>query len=447
MAGHAERLPRSATCRTTKNSHEIWKNFVDSPETPVPRMQPLLGWSSEYAAGRLHWRDRRLSRRRARLDVGDLLDELGSHSSLVSVWECPAPIRSSSQAGVGFDGSLQEQTVSAADEVDRTLFSLRAAAHLGHVGAEAMMSTIDPALAHLQEQLLGQALEAIDDGPVVLVPPARLNSAPWGAMPGLRDRVVSVAPSAKAWLRAKRTTPPRGGHVALIGGPDLRTDAAEVPALAAIYPEATVLVGERAHSSAVLEAVNGARLAHIGAHGTFRDDNPMFSALELSDGPLTLYDVERVRRPPHRLVLSACESAVGAPTGADELLGLANSLVALGTAGLLASVVPVNDEAVVPFSLVVHKHLEGGASLAAALCEARRAAQGDPLATATAYAFLALGRARLAASSRTSGVEATVAATRLEPLRVGRPPPGVRVCGGERRAETSHAAAYGVSDP
>ena len=58
----------------------------------------------------------------------------------------------------------------------------------------------------------------------------------------------------------------------------------------------------------------------------------------------------------------------------------------------LASVVPVNDEATVPFSLTVHERLRAGDPLGAALLSARQQAEG-PVARATAWAFLALGAA------------------------------------------------------
>jgi CHAT domain-containing protein len=151
-----------------------------------------------------------------------------------------------------------------------------------------------------------------------------------------------------------------------------------------------VLTEADATCSSTLRALDGSWLAHVAAHGRFRGDNPMFSALEMADGPLTVYDFEGMRRPPYRLLLTACESGVGSPTGADELLGLASSLTALGTSGLLASVVPVNDEATVPFSLTVHERLQVGDSLAAALLAARQQAEGR-VALATAWSFLALG--------------------------------------------------------
>ena len=46
------------------------------------------------------------------------------------------------------------------------------------------------------------------------------------------------------------------------------------------------------------------------AHGVFRADSPMFSSLRLDDGPMTVHDVERLRRAPFRLILPSCESGL-----------------------------------------------------------------------------------------------------------------------------------------
>ena len=123
--------------------------------------------------------------------------------------------------------------------------------------------------------------------------------------------------------------------------------------------------------------------------GTSGPDSPLFSSLEMADGPLTVHDLERLKVAPYRLVLSACESGVLAPVGADELLGLASALFSIGTAGLVSSIAEVNDEATAALMLDLHDHLDAG--LAAALLAARLAAQGDPTREATAAAFLALG--------------------------------------------------------
>jgi len=243
----------------------------------------------------------------------------------------------------------------------------------------------------LESSLLGCAAAELGDGPVVVVPPARLRAVPWTLMPSLRDRIVTVAPSASTWMRARRRRPPSQRRVALVVGPGLITKGAEVVPLRSRYPEAVMLGQGSATADRVLTALDGAWLAHIAAHGTFRADNPMFSSILLDDGPLTVHDFERLGCAPYRLVLSSCDSGVAAAVGADELLGLVSSLVPLGAAGIVASIVPVNDLAAVPLMLALHEGLQRGATLPEALLAARQATSGDPLAEATAHSFMALG--------------------------------------------------------
>jgi CHAT domain-containing protein len=245
--------------------------------------------------------------------------------------------------------------------------------------------------AALEAALLGDAVAGLGDGPVVVIPPARFRAVPWTLMPSLRDRVVTVAPSASAWLRARRMRSPSPRRVALVTGPGLATKGAEIEPLVSRYPGAMLLGHGNATAGQVLTALDGAWLAHIAAHGTFRADNPMFSSILLDDGPLIVHDFERLGRAPYHLVLAGCDSGVAAPVGADELLGLVSSLMPLGAAGIVASVVPVNDTAVVPVMVALHEALQRGATLPEALLAARRAAGGDPLAEATAHSFLALG--------------------------------------------------------
>ena len=280
-------------------------------------------------------------------------------------------------------GSIPER------EVQMSRFMLRRLAHgpprpgddlvLNHRGAR------------LESSLLGDAVAELGDGPVVVIPPGRLRAVPWTLMPSLRDRVVTVAPSASTWLRARRMAPPSPRHVALVVGPGLSTKGAEVAPLRSCYPEAVLLGQGSATADKVLTALDGAWLAHIAAHGTFRADNPMFSSILLDDGPLIVHDFERLGRAPYRLVLAGCDSGVAAPVGADELLGLVSSLVPLGASGIVASIVPVNDLAAVPLMLALHDALQRGATPPEALLAARQANSGDPLAEATAHSFMALG--------------------------------------------------------
>ena len=176
-------------------------------------------------------------------------------------------------------------------------------------------------------------------------------------------------------------------------GPGLATGGAEVPELAARYGCATVLEEDEARVPRVLEELDGAALAHIAAHGTFRADSPLFSSLRMADGPIVVHDFERLDRSPYRIILSCCDTARLASVGADELLGLVTALLPLGTAGVVACSAPVNDAAVVPLMLALHKGLDAGLSLAEALRDARASLPGDALHQATGWAFSAFGAA------------------------------------------------------
>ncbi len=241
----------------------------------------------------------------------------------------------------------------------------------------------------LQRTLLGDAVRLLPDGPVTVVPTARLHGVPWALLPALARRPFAVVPSAAQWLRASAA---RAGSdkVVLLAGPGLGTGGAEVPVLAARHRGAVHLAGAEATVEAALSALDGARLAHVAAHGRFRADSPLFSALELADGPLTVHDLERLGTAPHRVVLSACESGVLAPVGAEELLGLASALFALGTAGLVCSVAEVNDQATAELMVELHARLEAGDDPASGLLALREGATDDVTA-ATAAAFVALG--------------------------------------------------------
>ena len=249
------------------------------------------------------------------------------------------------------------------------------------------------AASRLDGLLLGSLRRRLADRPLVVVPTGALHAVPWSVLDTCAGRPVTVAPSASLWLRAAPAGPAASGPPVLVAGPRLRAAADEVRALAEHLPGATVLVGTDATADAVRVALDGAPLAHIASHGRFRADNPLFSCLELADGPLTVFDLERLSRPPRLMVLPACDSGLPSVRPGDELMGLAAALIGLGTRTLVAPVLPVADELTGPLVLDLHRRLRAGVPPAAALAEAQRActADGDPVAWATSAGFLCFG--------------------------------------------------------
>jgi len=328
---------------------------------------------------------------RAPFSPADLLDELGQ-AQLIEIVDIDGRLH----VLICGSGRIRQfaagQASDAMKAADFARFALRRLAR-SRPGADpaSALAVLDQAGPALQQALLGPAVRQLGDGPVIIVPTGKLHPIPWAILPALKDRVTSVAPSAAAWMRAHRAPEPRHRHVVLARGPGLVSDGAEVPELAKLYDDVTVLDDAAATADKVLSTLDGAWLAHIAAHGIFRADSPLFSSLRMHDGPLTVYDFERLNRAPYRLVLSSCEGAVLAPAGANELLGLASSLLPLGTAGIIAGLVPLNDQALVPLMVDLHGHLRAGQTLAESLYRVRRALKDDPVQHATATSLVALG--------------------------------------------------------
>ena len=329
---------------------------------------------------------------RARFSPADLLDELGP-AQLIEIVDVDGDLYVLTCGSGRIRQFAAGHASDAMKAAEFARFALRrlARSRPGDDPASplAILAKAGPAL---QQALLGPAVGHLGDGPVIIVPTGKLHPVPWALLPALNDRVISVAPSASAWMRARQAAEPEHRHVTLARGPGLATDGAEVPLVARLYDDVTML-DEGATADKVLAALDGAWLAHIAAHGIFRADSPLFSSLRMHDGPLTVYDFERLDRAPYRLVLSSCDSGVLAPAGANELLGLVSSLLPLGTAGIIAGIVPLNDQALVPLMVDLHRCLRAGQTSAESLHSVRLALADDPVQHATAMSLVSLGAA------------------------------------------------------
>lgn len=278
-------------------------------------------------------------------------------------------------------------------ELERLQFALRrlTVPRGSPAALEAARASAAASAQALDDMLLAPVRGVTADRPLVVVPTGALHAVPWAFLPSCRGRPVSVAPSASLWCRAM-TEPPaaaRDDGVVLVGCSSPPHAVGEVRALRERYTDASVLLGVDATVAAVTDALDGAGLAHLACHGRFRSDNPLFSCLELADGPLTVFDLERRRQVPPVLLLSACESGLSSVQAGDELMGLAASLFALGTRTLIASVAAVPDAATRRLMVTLHDHLRDGEPPAAALARAQAVelAGGDDLAAAGFVCF------------------------------------------------------------
>jgi hypothetical protein len=279
----------------------------------------------------------------------------------------------------------------ATDQIDAWRFALRRLVE----GSGSRRRLEDAAMSATAATARLTELLGLDDHPpgrpLVVVPTGPLRGIAWLALPTLSGCQVSVVPSARHWLTTHEASPP-STRVLVAAGPGLAAAVRETEEIAVRHRDSVQLANESATANAVIAGLDSAAIGHLAAHGSFRWDNPLFSALQFADGPVWLHDFERLSRAPHTLVLSSCDMAMDRVVAGDAVLGMASGLLQLGVASLIAPVVPVPDEEVADFMIALHERMAAGATGSEALAATAAAFDGDtPRRQAVRQSFVAFG--------------------------------------------------------
>jgi tetratricopeptide (TPR) repeat protein len=280
----------------------------------------------------------------------------------------------------------------ASELIDRARFALHRLArrHADDAGIAAAGVLLADAVERLDALLLRPVAREIADRPLVLVPTGALQSLPWSILPSCAGRPVTMTPSATLW-DARASARRQYGPALVAAGPGLPGAEAEAAAIASLHNVA-VLAGTGATVEAVTTALDGASLAHLAAHGRIHPDNPLFTSLRFADGPLTVYDVERLGLAPQIVILAACDVGRSAVRAGDEVMGLSAAFLALGTRQVIASVVPVPDAETAPLMIALHRLLATGTPAAQSLAVAQmQLSASRPAAMAAAAGFVSIG--------------------------------------------------------
>jgi CHAT domain-containing protein len=223
----------------------------------------------------------------------------------------------------------------------------------------------------------------VDARRIVVVPHGVLHYLPFHALidpsgAPLVERVdVAYAPSAAVLASCyERPSVPEGlGTRLLVGVPDeaIPRVAGEISALESLFGPSLVLSGEAATEQAFRRHAPEADVIHLASHAVFRHDNPLFSAIRLADGWLSLYDLYSLRLRASLVTLSACETGLNDVLAGDELVGLARGFFQAGTASVVVSLWAVNDASTAQLMEYFYRYLESGLGPAGAM----RRAQAD----------------------------------------------------------------------
>ena len=232
----------------------------------------------------------------------------------------------------------------------------------------AVSSSLDAGLRRLDALLLAPL--RVEGQPLVVSCSAALVLLPWSLLPSRRGLPVVVTPSATAWLRAGRPVRRTSPRVVSVAGPGLHRAEDEARRVHATWVGAELLTGSGATTASVRDALAGADLVHVAAHGTHQQESPLFSSLRVQDGPLYAYELDAADRAAPCVVLSACEAGLATVRPGDEGLGLTSVLLHLGSRSVLAGVSRVRDDVAARVMERVHTAMAAGTASAQALAGA-----------------------------------------------------------------------------
>lgn len=242
---------------------------------------------------------------------------------------------------------------------------------------------------------------------LVLVPDGALAAVPFAALVDrdtgrflIERYALSLAPSVRVYRRALARSRRWGGappaSVLAVGEPaydrrlfprlpPLPRAADEAAGVAALYPRADLLIGERADLEAFRRLAGSYEVLHFAGHALASAENPGYSALLLAPaggegaGTLFAHEVSDLDLAACRLVvLAACDTGAGPVRGGEGVLSLARAFLAAGAPAVVESLWPVDDEAGAELFKTFHTRLRAGADPASALQAAQLALLHHP---------------------------------------------------------------------
>jgi tetratricopeptide (TPR) repeat protein len=230
-------------------------------------------------------------------------------------------------------------------------------------------------LDELASVLVEPLLPLLGNRPIVIVPANALAGIPWTLLPGYAQRPLALPRSASSWIatRAGEVLPRAAGFVA---GPRVSRADEEVHKSASQWPRAAVLSGDEAVAERVTALAGQVDVLHSATHGRHSADNPLFSGLELADGPWFGYDIAQLERIPSTVVLSACELGRSTLRWGDETLGMTVAWLHAGARCVIASPALVNDDVACDVLTTTHQRLAQGQQPSYALADAVTAVGG-----------------------------------------------------------------------
>ena len=135
--------------------------------------------------------------------------------------------------------------------------------------------------------------------------------------------------------------------------------------------------GRRAVATQVADLAAKVDVLHLAGHGRHPGDNPLFSAVELADGPWFGYDIDQLPHTPATVVLSSCELGRASVRSGDEVVGMTAAWLHAGARCVISSPTLVADDVACEVLAGWHARVAKGDAPADALADAVRDLDDD----------------------------------------------------------------------
>jgi CHAT domain-containing protein len=226
-------------------------------------------------------------------------------------------------------------------------------------------------LAELYESIWEPLESVLRDRNWIISPHGMLHRVPFPALLGpngylIEHTCIAMTPSARIWNGiAQRNRKPgwRSAWVAGVASDRLPEISREIESVVSHLSGWNVRSDNAPTRSGFLAASERSDLIHLAAHGSLRADNPVFSQLHLTDGPLFVHDLGALRLPGSIVVLTACSSGRGERLAGDEWVGLAQGFLHAGASTVVTSLWPIEDRATASLMDGFYRSLSHGASI------------------------------------------------------------------------------------
>ncbi len=183
---------------------------------------------------------------------------------------------------------------------------------------------------------------------ILVLPEGELANIPWQALringrPLAEKHSFVLAPSLRHYAHA-RMIQVRSNEIKVFVGisDDLPQVNRELEKLSSLsQPNVQIMNPSRRNDWL---SNDSARLWHYSGHAYLRSDNPFYSYLALSDGPLFAADFRLKNSQVELVTLAACRSGEQVALSGEESTGLVRSLLEMGARNVIAGHWPVSDE-------------------------------------------------------------------------------------------------------